>query len=200
MPEENEVTEMTTAEMTAEIEPAPVIEPEPVAEVVVVTDDVLGEGGHKALEAERVARKTAEKAQRETQKRLDEMTRAQESEQERLQREAEEGRALAARATATIRRANLLTAFAEQGVVGSRAKAAVKLVDGVEFDVDDEPTNLADRITAATAEYGDLFSAETSAAGHPNLHEGVRRDAVPNEDEEFAAYMQQHFPQSATTT
>jgi hypothetical protein len=198
MPSENQ--EMPEIETTpAEVETP--VEPETSAVVVDEPVSELGEGGQKALEAERTARKAAEKANRETQKRLDELTRAQESEQERLQREAEEGRELAAKAIATIRRANLLTALAEEGVVGSKAKAAVKLIDGVEYDDEDEPTNLADCIAAATAEYGDLFSAEAAvSAERPDLHAGARRDAAPDEDEAFAAYMQQHFPQSAGST
>lgn len=50
----------------------------------------LGDGGKKALDAERTARKAAEKATADLQKQLDEINRANESALERAQREAKE--------------------------------------------------------------------------------------------------------------
>lgn len=160
------------------------------------SDETLGDAGRRALESERAARKAAEKAARDAQKRVDEMTRAQETEQERLQREAEEGKALAEKAMQTLQQANLLTALAEAGLTGAKAKAAVKLIESVDFDDDQQPLNLDERIEAAKAEYGEeVFSTAAPAAARPDLHEGPRRDAEPDEDEAFAAYMRQHFPQ-----
>lgn len=60
----------------------------------------LGEGGKKALDAERAARKTAEKAAADLQAKLDEIGRANESALEKAQREAQEARE-AAQAAAT---------------------------------------------------------------------------------------------------
>lgn len=52
----------------------------------------LGEGGKKALDAERAARKAAEKAAADLQTKLDEIGRANESALEKAQREAQEAR------------------------------------------------------------------------------------------------------------
>lgn len=53
----------------------------------------LGEGGKKALEAERQARKAAEKATSDLQAQLDKIQRANETELEKAQREANEAKA-----------------------------------------------------------------------------------------------------------
>lgn len=59
----------------------------------------LGEGGKKALDAERAARKAAEKAAADLQAQLDEINRASESALERAQREAKEAQEAAEKAT-----------------------------------------------------------------------------------------------------
>lgn len=59
----------------------------------------LGDAGKKAIDAERAARKAAEKATADLQKRLDELSRANESELERAKREAKEAQEAAAKAT-----------------------------------------------------------------------------------------------------
>ena len=61
-------------------------------------DAPLGEGGEKALKAEREARKAAEKAQADLQAKLDEIARANESAIEKAQREAKEAQEEAAKA------------------------------------------------------------------------------------------------------
>lgn len=162
-------------------------------------EEALGDAGKAALDRERSARKQAEKDAKERQKRIDALEAEKLSETEKLKREADQGRTLAQQATGKLRRAGLLTALGAEGLVGPRAKAAARLIDGVEYDDDDEPTNLADRIEAAKAEYGEeMFSAPTPQNDRPNLHQGPRRDARgADEDERFAAYMQQHFPEAA---
>ncbi|WP_377324742.1 hypothetical protein ACFJIY_07625 [Pimelobacter simplex] len=59
----------------------------------------LGDGGKKALDAERTARKAAEKATADLQKQLDEINRANETAIEKAQREAKEAQEVAAKAT-----------------------------------------------------------------------------------------------------
>lgn len=59
----------------------------------------LGEGGKKALDAERTARKAAEKATADLQTRLDELSRANESALEKAQRQAQEARELSQQLT-----------------------------------------------------------------------------------------------------
>lgn len=185
--------------------PSPAPTPEPPA------DPPLGEAGQRALEREREARKNEERARKAAEKERDDLKRAQESDQERLKREADEGKALSVTATDKLRKANLLTALSEKGLSGASAKAAARLIDGVEYDDEDEPTNLDARIDAAKADYGEgFFSGATppttpppgttppaTPPTHPNLHQGPRQPADPTEDDQFAAYMKTHFPQPA---
>ena len=70
-------------------------------------DAPLGEGGKKALEAERTARATAEKAAAELQAKLDEIEKANLSEVERAKREAEEARAELVKAKGEALRARI---------------------------------------------------------------------------------------------
>lgn len=62
-------------------------------------DKPLGPNGEKALEAERAARKAAEKAAADVQAKLDQISRANETELQRVQREAKEALDLANKAT-----------------------------------------------------------------------------------------------------
>lgn len=73
----------------------------------------LGEGGKKALEAERAARKAAEKANADLQARLDEIGRANESELDKARREATEAREQAQQAAAEAIRFRIA---AEKGI------------------------------------------------------------------------------------
>jgi hypothetical protein len=75
-------------------------------------------------------------------KKLDELEAAQLSEQEKLAKQAEEAIAKAADADSKLQRANLIAALAnpELGIVNARA--AAKLIEGVEYDDNGEPTNL----------------------------------------------------------
>lgn len=178
------------------------------------SEEQLGEEGKAALEKERAARraeekarKAAEKRAREAQAKLDEKEKAELTEKERLEREAEEGRNLAAKATETIRRANLLNALAQKGLGGAKGKAAVKLLEDLEYNDDHEPTNLDDRIEAAKATYpAELFKGATpeserkegdkGGAARPDLHQGARPDADPDEEALMAEYMKHAFPQA----
>jgi len=190
--------------------PPPSSPPPPAGGTPPADPDQLGAAGKAALDRERQARKEAEKAQREMKARLDALEAEKLSESEKLQREALQGRELAAKATQKLREANLLTALAESGLTGPKAKAAVRLLDSIEYDDGDEPTNLPERIEAAKATFGaELFQGATpppaangkpASPARPDVHQGPRRDAEPDEDEQFAAYMKQHFPQVAGTS
>jgi hypothetical protein len=64
------------------------------------------------------------------------------------------------------REAKLISALADLGVVGAKAKAAARLLDGVEYDADHEPTNLDGALAKAKAAYGDaLFTNASLTAG-----------------------------------
>lgn len=180
----------------------------------------LGPGGQAALKAERDARKNAEKAAREAQAKLDAIEREKESETDRLKREAEDGKKRYAEATTRLRQATTLTALASEGLIGPTALAAMKLIDGVEYDdTTDQPQNLKERLDAAKATYGaQMFAGATPgepAGGanggtpangvqpvrpglEPDPHQGPRRDAPGTDDAaQMDAYMKQHFPQLA---
>ena len=97
------MSETTTSAPAATTTPAAATTPDPPAATTDPTQGEpaeLGEGGKKALDAERAARKAAEKAAADLQKQLDEINRANESALERAQREAKEAQEAAAKATA----------------------------------------------------------------------------------------------------
>jgi len=134
----------------------------------------LGDGGKAALDAERKAKRDAEKRATAAEAKLKEREEADLSEQEKLKKRAEEAEGKVTTATEKIRRANLLTALADDGLTGARAKAAARLLDDVEYDdTTDEPTNLQDAIKAATAEYGEeMFKGATPKPKPSNIDSG----------------------------
>jgi len=154
--------EQVTAEVTRLAKPA-----EPPAEKPAEKPEDLGDAGKAALDAERKARRDAEKRAAALEKEKKEREDAELTENERLKQENEENRAKADAATAKAQNANLLAALADKGLVGSKAKAAIRLLDEVEFDDDDEPTNLDDAITAASATYGESQFAADAAPRPP---------------------------------
>jgi hypothetical protein len=137
-----------------------------------------------------------------------------ESAEERARREQEERDATSrqrhAEGTTRLQEANTLLALQDQGLAGSQARAAVRLVDGIEYDAEGRPTNLEARLTAAKAVYGEVLGGATpppqpapQPAGHvpglPNvpLHHGPRQPAQLSEDEMHARAMKNVFPQAA---
>lgn len=105
---------------------------------------------------------------------LAELEAAQLSDQEKALKRAEEAEAKAAQADHKLRTANLLVELAKtDGVIN--AKAAAKLIEGVEFDDTGEPTNLAERVEAMFSDYPELkattSSAQTSVKA-PNVNAG----------------------------
>jgi hypothetical protein len=114
---------------------------------------------------------------RDTEARLKELEDKGLSEAEKLKKEAEDGKALAATGTSKLRTANLIVALAEKGLSGGRAKAAAKLLDGVEFDDADEPTNLDAAIKHASETYGaDVFGTQQ---GRSSFDGGARGGQAP---------------------
>lgn len=203
MAETNTSTEETTEETTTAAS--------------TTSSDELGSGGRAALQAERDARKRAEKAQAALAKKVEALESAQQSDQEKLEARAKRGDELAAKATESLRKANLRLALADKGLTGSKAKAAARLIDEVEYDDDGEPINLDARIKAATAAYGDEFfkgatpsketqnnedEEETTSTTSNNSdttttsHAGPRRDAKAEEEEAklLDSYVRENFP------
>lgn len=211
MPPEEEST-VTTATATAPPEVAP---PEARPEVA-PAETPLGEPGLTALRREREARADAEKRAKDAEDAL-RQSQAQppappESKPEPSGKSeaAEESSGQVAVATTKLRKANLLVALTEKGVSGQSAKAAVRLLDAVAYDENDEPINLDDRLEAAKAQFGaGLFTppppAEAPAPSEaapslPETHAGVRTPAQPNEDELMAGYIAAHFPHDGEET
>lgn len=64
------------------------------------------------------------------------------SEQEKLAKQAQEALAKAEAADSKLRRANLIAALADPSIGIVNARAAAKLIEGVEYDENGEPTNL----------------------------------------------------------
>jgi hypothetical protein len=194
---------------------------EPVPDPAPVPDPPeLGEAGKQAIQRERERAKAAEReaarlkaeneALRPWKQQAEELQRANENEQQRLQREAEDGRRLAAEGAAQLQQAHTITALAAAGLVGAKAQAAMKLVDGVQYDPSThQPTNLQDRLDAAKAVYGEQYfegatpaptphnGATPPVPGFPAVHQGPRATPEPNEDEQHATFMRMHFPQFA---
>jgi hypothetical protein len=182
--------------------PDPVKAPDPQSDPKPDTDppkddpkpDDLGPNGKAALDAERKARRDAEKAAREAQKKLDDIEAANLTKEQAAEKRATDAEAKVTAATEKLRKANLITALSDEGITGGKAKAAARLLDAVEYDDNDEPTNLADAITAAKAEYGeDMFKGATPAPppDPPDHHHGPRPPVTPDEDAALAAI----FPQ-----
>lgn len=73
---------------------------------------------------------------------LDEIERAQLSEQEQAELRAREAEDKATKAERTLRKANLISALNHPDLNLVDARAAAKLIEGVEYDDDGEPSNL----------------------------------------------------------
>lgn len=198
MPADPEPTPTPTPAPASAPEPTPTPAPAP-------ADPPLGEGGQRALEAERQARKDAEKKLAAERTRREALEREQMTENERLKAEAEDGKRLSAQATEKLRQAKLALALGGEGITGPVAKAALRLLDGVEFDESDEPVNLSERLEAAKATYGEeMFKGATPTPApeptptpaHPSLHQGAAPAATvdPDEEAKFAQYMAENFP------
>lgn len=137
-------------------------------------EDKLGEGGKAALEAERTARKAAEKAAKAAQDKLDKIETDKLSDADKAKKAADDATKLANDAIAQLREAKLLVALGDHNLTGAKAKAAAKLIEGVEYDDDtNEPTNLEAVITSATETYGeDIFKGATPKPKAPGIDGG----------------------------
>jgi hypothetical protein len=174
----------------------------------------------RLIASEREARATAEREAAAQKARADELAKASETEADRLKREAEEGRNLGAQGAAALQQANKLVGLTSLGLTGPAAAAALKLVDGVEFDSMHRPTNLQARLDAAKQIYGegpftgatpvpvptpdptDPAAIAAAAAGPapgvpviPEMHQGPRVPAGPSDAEKEAAWLSS-FPQA----
>jgi len=105
-------------------------------------------------------------------KRLDEIEAAQLTEQEKLEKRAEDAEARLTAAQARVKTANLVSELAkpEHGIVN--AQAAAKLIDGVEFDDDGQPSNL-DALLPAFLEANAFLRGAQQPPPAPNVNPGA---------------------------
>jgi hypothetical protein len=134
----------------------------------------------KAYTKLREAEKRAAAAEKRNKERED----AELSETEKLKQEADEGRQQAEEGKRLAREAKTLTALADKGLAGAKAKAALRLLDGIEYDDQHEPTNLVEVLATAKAEYGeDMFSPPTPPRPTPpNINPGPGNTPGPAPD------------------
>ncbi|MGH2878939.1 MAG: hypothetical protein ACRDK4_04945 [Solirubrobacteraceae bacterium] len=118
----------------------------------------------RQTESEREAER---KARAEAEQKLKEREDAELSETEKLKREAEESRTAAEQGRAQLREAKLLTALADKGLTGSKASAAIRLLDGVEYGEDHQPTNLDAVLETAKGTFGEDVFAPAPAPKPP---------------------------------
>lgn len=147
-------------------------------------EEKLGDAGKAALDAERKAKREAEKRAKDAEAKLKALEDEKLSDTEKLKKQAEEGVKAAATATEKLRQANLITALADKGLTGGKAKAAARLLDSVEYDDADEPTNLDAALDAGKAVYGEeMFAAgeppKPKPGGSTNGGDGGSKDEKP---------------------
>jgi len=140
---ETPAAETKPKEPEKEPEATPEAKPEPPKGADGTTFDP--ERAQRALEAAREAEKKAKaeaKENREAKAELDKLKERDLSEQEKLAKQAKEALEKAEAADGKLRKANLIAALTnpEFGIVNARA--AAKLIEGVEYDDEGEPTNL----------------------------------------------------------
>lgn len=143
-----------------------VTDPAPQGDPVEPTD--LGEGGKKAIESERTARKEAEKKAAELQKQLDAVNQANETALEKAQREAQEAREALP--------AGITDAFREAAVAfgGINAEDAELFLTG------------SDKETLAKQAARLVEKAPASGQPKPDLSQGGKGATAPTTAEQFA--------------
>jgi len=169
----------TAAETAAD---QPVVETSTETEAATTGKEDLGDSGKAALDAERKARRDAEKRAKAAEGEAKKLQDAQLTETERLKQEAEAGKTALAKATDKTRSTNLVASLMDDeglGLSPKQAKAAARLLDGVEFDEDDEPTNLKEAIKGAKAKYG--ASVFAPAQGRTSFDAGTRKTATKDD-------------------
>lgn len=136
-------------------------------------DDVLGEGGKKALKAEREARAAAEKQAAELKARLDKIEAANMSDLERAQKEAQEAREAAAKAAADALRFRVAS---QHGI--SEEDAELFLTGSDADTLSRQAARLKERVataTTATTPKPDLTQAAQQA---PSLNDDALTQAL----------------------
>lgn len=157
--------------------PEPTPTPEPQGEPA-ATDKPLGENGEKALQAERDARKAAEKTNAALQKQLDDIAAANLSDLEKAQKAAQDATDAAAKATAEALR---LRVAAKHGI--SDEDADLFLTGSDQETVEKQAAALVART-----------STGTTPGPRPDLSQGGSGTTAPGTPEQdFANFMDQQL-------
>jgi hypothetical protein len=124
-----------------------------------------------ALDAERAQHKTAAKDAKDLKARLDKIEAADASELELATKRADEAEAKLTKATENTRKANLLVALGDSkhGLVS--AAAAARLAEGVEYDDNDQPTNV-DAVATKLKESFDFLKGTAPAPKPGDINPG----------------------------
>ncbi len=123
-------------------------------------NDELGEKGQAAIKAERDARRRAERDLKALQSRLAELEGKDKSDVERLTGERDAAGKRAEEALTKLRNANARTAvYDEVGSLASPRAIYALIRDDVEFDDEDQPTNVAELIAREKKADPSLFRA-----------------------------------------
>lgn len=144
------------------------------------SDEPLGEGGKKALDAERIARRNAEQELAAARAELDKINRANETALEKAQREANEAKEAAATAAADALR---LRVAAKHGISDEDADLFLTGTD------EDTLNRQAERLSHRNAE------ASSPRAPRPDANQGRSGGGGPKSTaDSFAEYFTQHLP------
>lgn len=124
-----------------------------------------------ALAAERTLRKQHEKDAKDAKARLQAIEDADASELDKATKRAEEAEAKVSGMTERLHRARLIVELAKPEHKLVDAAAAAHLMEGVEYDDDGNPTNVADAVKAVTEKYA-FLKGEPAAPPPPEINAG----------------------------
>jgi hypothetical protein len=141
--------------------------------------DALGDAGKRALEAERTARKTAEKAAAEATKRVEELENATKTDTEKAIAEAKKEGNLEAttKLTASIRRSEVKAALTAAGVNAALLDLAIRADEfaALEVDADGEVRGLDTAVDAFRKSHPDVFKAPVQVGSSDGGTRGTAR-------------------------
>jgi hypothetical protein len=154
----------------------------------------LGDAGKKALDAERAAKRAAEKRAADAEARLQAIEDRDKSEAQKTADRAARAEQAEAAATAKLTRLEVaidknVPADLVEFLVGDTREAVEAKADALLKHI--APAGATPPGQPAT---GDPAPTPTPTSG-PDLHGGTRQPAKPDEDAEFNAYMSANFPQ-----
>lgn len=128
------------------------------------SEDALPDAVKAILSKERKARRDAEKRARQAERKLKAKPKPKPKPTAKKVDEADDDgdeTVVPDTGTVKLRKANLLTALADEGYAGKQARMLARLLDDVDYTDDDEPVDLTDALEALEEEYGTELVAKT---------------------------------------